>query len=742
MTPLNRAWNTWSSDRPAEMVYLPLGLRLTPVAYAASQNSVTWFPPGNDVRLGRRDIDARYLELQLQHCGTALQWRYRKSTDGFSLQGEWQTDTFGEWGLRFWLILCFSTDNGGLWYYDPDSGELSTQVGHRHIVVRSEAKPLLATFHESSTALTEELHEKGYFYLGSRATQGTFAALRFNLEEMPENRFVVTQADAATLAQHQATYWLQTHHAAETVQEQPEALCEALSAIRDVVAWNTVWDPINQRAYTALSRNWNSRKFGGFGVWLDDVFYHALLASLFDPQLARENLQAVLAGATPQGNLPCLLTGNDAWVDRSQPPIGSFIVYLLYLRSADRSLLELAYPILERNHHWWWRERDGNQDGLIEYGTSAVGAGLYLGTKLAAKDESSMDNSPTHDEAELNPDTGTLNSADVGLNSLLALDGEMLGFIARVLGKSEQAGQFQQRSLQLKAQISEQLWDEERGVFANRLWSGQFVRSLAPTSFYPLIAGAASIDQAQSMIQHYLLNPQKFGGDWWLPSVTRDDPAFHDNVYWRGRIWPPLNFLTYYGLRRYGYDELATQLADNGGRLFANAWQQRHCPENYNAESGEALDQPDTDSFYSWGALLPYLSVSETIDYDPWLGFSLHNHAEDLKVGPLLTAAGLALVEIQDNILTLSLDEQPVLRTNIPGRLRDVQLSVGKIMLTLPPFSQIESWLEFPQITADQIVLAQLQGQAVSCHEMETGIRITVGSDLQEPAELLLISIT
>ncbi len=47
--PLARAWNTWGR-RPAEMMFLPLGVRLTPVAYAASTRQATDFPPGAGAR--------------------------------------------------------------------------------------------------------------------------------------------------------------------------------------------------------------------------------------------------------------------------------------------------------------------------------------------------------------------------------------------------------------------------------------------------------------------------------------------------------------------------------------------------------------------------------------------------------------------------------------------------------------------------------------------------------------------
>jgi len=83
---------------------------------------------------------------------------------------------------------------------------------------------------------------------------------------------------------------------------------------------------------------------------------------------------------------------------------------------------------------WIRRARDGNGNGILEFGSSDVGQGLYLGTKLAAKDESFMDNSPIHDEAQWNESSRTLDCEDVGLNCLVCLDSEMLGLMARELG--------------------------------------------------------------------------------------------------------------------------------------------------------------------------------------------------------------------------------------------------------------------------------------------------------------------
>jgi putative isomerase len=100
--PLHRAWNSWTSEYPAEMSFLPLGLRLTPCAYASSINRFTLFPAGNGVALGPRAIDGSAVELTLDHGGTSLTLSYDKP-DPLTLRGHWRALRLGEWGLRFWV---------------------------------------------------------------------------------------------------------------------------------------------------------------------------------------------------------------------------------------------------------------------------------------------------------------------------------------------------------------------------------------------------------------------------------------------------------------------------------------------------------------------------------------------------------------------------------------------------------------------------------------------------------------
>lgn len=678
---LERAWYTWS-ERPLEMVFLPLGARITPLAYAGSIGKTTLFP---SVRFGRHTIDGSLVEAETTHANTELAWTYTKPNP-FTIQGAWKTLEHGEWGLRFWLNLCLSAEDGTIATFDPTTKTAMLKIGHRFLALASAIPPVQVTGHETIEAAVGDYETNGYFDTRTRSLAAKILMLRFNLEMMPENRFAAAVADTREKAIEAAlAACTDPPRTPETLPSQTGRNAKNLDAIRDVMAWNTVWDPINNRPYTSISRNWNLAKFGGSGVWLNDQFFHALLTSLIDRSATQDNLETALAGATPQGNLACLITARDAWVDRTQPPIGAFILRLIHLRLNQRDMLERAYPILARSHDWWWQNRDPYTTKLCSYGTSNVGEALYQGTALGARNESCMDNSPVHDEAIFDPTTSCLSTIDVGLNSLLALDAEMLAAIATELGNPADATKYTEIANRTRALVRETLWDDKRKIFANRLRSGAFVKSLAPTSFYPLIAGIATEPQTEAILVH-LADPQMFGGEFILPSVARADPAYKDNTYWRGRVWPPLNFFVWQGLRRYGYTDLASNLARSSLDLFHRAWAERRlCPENYNAETGEALDQPDTEGFYSWGALMPLLGVSEIMDLSPWSGWTLVNTGEDAALENIETPLGRASITVSAGKLTVLVGKIPLLETTQRGSLQNILWQKGAISMTIPP---------------------------------------------------------
>ena len=666
--PLARAWNSWSA-RPAEMVFLPLGVRMTPVLFSSRTRTTSALEPARDVvRLGRHALDGSLVEIEAELGGTWIAWGWGKA-DPFVVRGTWEAIETAEWAQRFWITLALSCEGGETFAFDAGSGSAIVKVGSRYLAVATAAAPLQVTGHADLGALRDDFEANGYFHTASRSTRAPTLALRFNLEIMRRGTFAAAVADTAALAIERARAALvasEDEGARPSLPTQTGTSAGALDAVRDILAWNTLWDVTNHRAYTTMSRIWN---LGDAVIWYNDQTYAALLAGLFDLTLARENLDAAHAGATPNGNVACLVAAQDTWVDRSQPPLGSFVIWQLFLRTGERSLLDAHYETLARNNRWWRRHRDPEGIGLVSCGTSAVGEALYADTAFGARNETGMDNSATHDEAIYDPVTRTLSTIDVGLNCVLCLDGEMLAAMAASLGRHEEAAAFAQAAARSRDLIATTLWDEARGLFANRQRQGGFVRSVSPTTFYPLLCGAATPAQVRRLIEH-LADPATFGGAFVLPNATRDDPAYAENVYWRGRIWPNVNYLVWHGLRRYGFLFEAGELAEKGFALFMGSWRGRRiAAENYNSATGEALDQGDADPFYTWAALLPAMAVGEITDIDPWAGWTLANGDGEGRLGPMLSPAGAVEVSMAGGTVTLERAGEMLLATDIDGRL-------------------------------------------------------------------------
>ena len=150
-------------------------------------------------------------------------------------------------------------------------------------------------------------------------------------------------------------------------------------------------------------------------------------------------------------------------------------------------------------------------------------------------------------------------------------------------------------------------------MFLNKdLHTGKVNGRLSPTNFYPMLAKAASPQQAKTMIEKHLTNPAEFGGEYVIPSIERDDPAFKDQNYWRGRIWGPMNYLVYLGLLNYDAANVQKEFADKSYELFLKEWREKgHVHENYNAITGTGDDVVSSDRFYHWGALLGYVEYLE-----------------------------------------------------------------------------------------------------------------------------------
>jgi hypothetical protein len=388
-------------------------------------------------------------------------------------------------------------------------------------------------------------------------------------------------------------------------------LVKVHDAMRNLLGWNIIYDPLNNRTITPVSRLWNEN-WGGFVLFDWDTYFTAAMFAMDDKFQAYSNVFAITNSITPGGFIPNFVAAleNGSSNDRSQPPVGSMVCKMIYEKYQDKWFLAEVYENLLTWNRWWDKAR--NNQGYLSWGSDPVETVKDDFNKQAAMFESGLDNSPLFDEAVFNEETHMLDLASVDLMSLYISDCKAMAFIAGELGKESDKAEILERASKYSLKLNE-LWDEKTGIYRDKdLITNKFSTHLSPGNFYPLLAGVATQEQAQRMINEHFMNPKEFYGDYMLPSIARNDPGFIDNNYWRGRIWAPMNFLVYMGLRNYDLPEARKILAEKSKNLLMKEWNENHrIYENYNSVTGVGGDVSSSNSFYSWGGLLALIPLME-----------------------------------------------------------------------------------------------------------------------------------
>jgi neutral trehalase len=394
-------------------------------------------------------------------------------------------------------------------------------------------------------------------------------------------------------------------------------LSEAYNAMRTCLAWDTIYEPEKDQICSPVSRLW-SIGWGGYVLFDWDTYFSAYIASVENRNLAYANAIAVTREKTEAGFIPNFgAADDDKSRDRSQPPVGSMVVRELYRKYRDTWLVEFLFDdLLAWNR--WFAEHRRLPNGQLCWGSEpfegkngkhweTAGVDDLFGAAL----ESGLDNSPMYDDIPFNKATHLMELADVGLTGLYIMDCEALAELADLTGRTEGA-ELRERAEKSKQGL-EELWDEDFGLYCNRRSdTGAFSHRLSATNFYALFSDKVSKERAARMMKEHFYNPEEFFGEYIIPMSARNDPAYKDQNYWRGRIWAPTNFLAYLALRKAGQKEPCKILAEKSLKLIMQEWTTKgHVHENFNGDTGEGCDVQNSDKFYHWGGLLSLIALME-----------------------------------------------------------------------------------------------------------------------------------
>jgi len=285
--------------------------------------------------------------------------------------------------------------------------------------------------------------------------------------------------------------------------------------------------------------------------------------------------------------------------------------------AGDYRWMEPYYENLKRFHQRW-RSKYGTPCGLLVWGSDAA-----IG----------VDNDPTtYGRPEFS-------SANLLLNCLFHQELGAMKEIATELGHEGDVNAWEREILLIENAVQSECWDEIDGFFytvdvqcrdhrhehfpnINRgmemSWRTLPQKIKVFTGFLPLWCGIATERQARQLVERHLLNRDEFDSPHGMRSLSKQekmyDPATDsaNPSNWLGPVWVVANYMVYEGLRRYGYHEEASVLADKiitllGGDLERDAV----LHECYDPDTGK----PNFNAgFLSWNVLAGAMIVQQAAE--------------------------------------------------------------------------------------------------------------------------------
>ena len=378
---------------------------------------------------------------------------------------------------------------------------------------------------------------------------------------------------------------------------------------------------IDGYSYTAPSLDtldFGRKDYANQYLW--DSCFHAIIWRWIDPPKAQAELLSLVSRQVEEGLDAGMIPHCNYWrngggwlwsqPERSSlthPPLIAVAAYLVFEHSHDREFLAAIYAKVARYHDWFERRRDPDKDGLVciihpwEAGGDApprwdtfLGLDKYIPeagreARIKMVEELIRYN---YDPIDL-VQNSCFHVESLEINGIRAADLEAMADIAMLLNKPEEAAEWLRRVDGVRNGFRSRMivdglpYDldgmEEKPILQAN--AGQFVT---------LFGGLPTYEQAQQLVHQ--LKEANFWTVFPIANTPTDSPDYAPEYYWRGNVWPCLNWLIYQGLRRYGFHDIADELA---ARSFA-LLEQSGFWEYYHPETGQGLGGQE----FSWAAVI------------------------------------------------------------------------------------------------------------------------------------------
>ena len=295
-------------------------------------------------------------------------------------------------------------------------------------------------------------------------------------------------------------------------------------------------------------------------------------------------------------------------------PFFNWINWEIFQVSRDKKFLDDAYNAGAKYINWIIENRDTDKDSTFEWGPYGLIENVrdWYNAVFQVSAERYLD----IDKEDISDDLECLD-----LTLMVIKEERSLGRMARTLGKQKESSEWFKRANHTANRLNERMWDDSTGFYysVNRDDHGWYfmtrdLRRQEIIGFLSLWAEAAPEERAEQLVMK-LTDTTKFWRRYGIPTLAADDPWYSPNVdyccKWNGPVWLLWDYMVYDGLKNYGYDSLAHELAGKMVDCVVTQLKKNHnFWESYSPDN-ETLNSP---SNYIWDAIMAKLLIEEYRD--------------------------------------------------------------------------------------------------------------------------------
>lgn len=281
----------------------------------------------------------------------------------------------------------------------------------------------------------------------------------------------------------------------------------------------------------------------------------------------------------------------------TQPPVTGFVLLEMYRIAKDKTdmlnFIKAHIDKVYQNHVYFYTHRDPFNEGLMyiyhnwESGTDNSPVWDDIWETMDSPKYTFVRKDTTHVDASQRPSNREydhyLHIVDIAkehhyddakiaelspflvqdplFNAMLIKSNEALielyGLIGGNVSKRTTLKSWQEKSIKA---INTKLFDKELGAYVHYdLRNNKPIRHITSSSFSPLFANIPDHDRAGILVKTMM---DRFGGEdkYLCASFDPTDGRFNPKKYWRGPVWINMNWILHYGLKNYGFTEVAERI--------------------------------------------------------------------------------------------------------------------------------------------------------------------------------------